>query len=162
MKKSREMSRETYELIASHLHELDIDIEKGEIRNRVRQKPNVTGYIPFTIGGKTVLMHQVLAVARWGEGCIGMTVKYKTPDKTDLSSDNLQLVFHSTSTKLRGCQAKPKVRVKATNLKTGVTQEFASQGEASRVLHVSQPHISFVLKGLCPSAKGYSFERVVG
>lgn len=157
----RGMSKKRYELIVGHLHELEVDIENGIIRNRKEYKPTTLGYRQINLGGTTVLVHQILAVARWGEGCVGMTVKFKNDVKKDLREKNLQLVFHATGTKLRGCQAKPKAKIKATNIKTGKTQEFESQREASRVLSIQQSAISFVINGFYKQTNGYVFERVV-
>jgi predicted XRE-type DNA-binding protein len=48
--------------------------------------------------------------------------------------------------------------VRAINIRTGVIQDFVSQAEAARILHVHQPNIRHVLSGWYKQTGGYKFE----
>lgn len=158
----RGMSKEMYEHILANLGELVLDLERGLILNRKVNVPNTFGYLRIHLKGHYVAVHQILAVARWGERCIGMTVNHYNEDKLDNSWDNLDLVPHKINVKLKSKKGSGKRSpIKATNLSTGEIQIFKSMREAERVLGIHQSAISFIVNGVLPRCNGYFFERVV-
>jgi hypothetical protein len=155
------MTRKIYLHIKNNLHQLKLDLMKGKILNRNSTALDRYGYLRVGLEGKTVYQHQILAVARWGEKCIGQTVDHINEIKTDNSWDNLQLISlaQNTSNKSKKGfgQKKP---VKAIDLETGKETRFESLSEASRELGLRVDSICYVLKGCYKRTGKYTFERI--
>lgn len=160
------MSKENYEFILSHLPTLDLDLESGAILNR-NANALKKGYPKIKLGGrqgKSVLQHQVFAVARWGEECIGMTVNHINEIRTDNRACNLELVtlsenvkkmtFKPDLEKLREKQMKPVVQY---DMNGNFIKEYGSTLEASKSLSGSNGHLHNHLKGKTKVFKGFIF-----
>lgn len=158
MKKRTGMSREVYEHIANFIDCLELDLTNGLILNRLDTRGLIRGYLSVCIGSKKVYQHQVLAVARWGDKCVGMTVNHINEIKTDNSWDNLELLTQEDNT--RASSVRTSVAIKSINLVTGEILIFNSGRDASKKLNVHTSAISMALKGVRDKAKNYKFEYV--
>ncbi|WP_056685593.1 HNH endonuclease [Cytobacillus solani] len=155
------MKKETYVFIRDNLHKLELDLENGKVLNRNVNALN-KGYLRMKLAGKRVFQHQVLAVARWGEKCIGMTVNHINENKIDNSWNNLELLSHADNVRVMTTHGNHlRQPIKAIRIETNEEIVFESQREAARKLSLSQAHISSILYGKRRSTGGYKFERVV-
>lgn len=153
------MSKETYEHISKFIHLLDIDLKNGIILNRESIALR-GGYPCVGLMYKKIQQHQIFAVARWGETCIGMTVNHINECKTDNSWDNLELLSHEDNVRVFSSHGCPKKPIKAINIDTGETIVFDSQREASIKLGLSGSNIFRVLNGKRNRVGRYTFERI--
>lgn len=94
------MKRETYEMIKEMLKEKrwDIDIERGTIQTQRGQVTSTSekGYLQIntSYNGRnvSVKVHHIIAVAKWGEAVVDMTIDHINGNKTDNSWHNLEIV----------------------------------------------------------------------
>ena len=155
------MTIKRFNHIRDHIHLLELDLAKGKILNRDCKSLSTKGYLRTRLAGKLVMQHQVFAVARWGEKCIGLTVNHKNEVKTDNSWNNLELLTNEENIKARTKAGTGFVsKIKCINLETKEELVFDSQNEASRKLKVSQGNINMILSGIRKSTLGWTFERV--
>jgi hypothetical protein len=155
------MSESTFTYINERLHLLDIDLENGVILNRnVKNSFAGSGYPSARLKGKTVYQHQIFAVKRWGNKCIGMTVNHINEIKTDNSYENLELVPLTINLKARTKGGTPKKPIIANNLDTGEVFIFNSQSEAANRLGFSKSRISQILSGVNKHAGKYLLKRI--
>lgn len=155
------MTKEIYNLIVDNLHYLELDLKNGVILNRNSNSLS-KGYKQLGIKRKKVFQHQIFAVARWGERCVGMTVNHKNEIKIDNSWDNLELLSLSDNCKvktMKTCRF-PIVPIKAINIDTGEEFVFESQGEAAKQLGLNKTSIFRNLKGERNRVGRYTFERI--
>jgi hypothetical protein len=163
------MSRETYDHISNHLHEIELDLINGKILNRQKAyKPSSEGYLKISLGNKQVFQHQVFAIARWGEACIGMTVNHisevtlpvgqKHLAKLDNSWNNLELLTSEENTRIATSGGKPKRPIIATFLETGEVREYESISEAARKLNFRRMGIQETVIGKMKQCRGWRFE----
>jgi hypothetical protein len=156
------MQKETYQHISNNLYTLELDVENGKILNRKAKSINSRGYLQLQLAGKKVVQHQVFAVARWGEACVGMTVNHINEIKTDNSWNNLELLTHADNISVRTFTTSGRLKkpVKAINLDTGEETVFDSYQEAGRLLNLSINSIQKVLQGKRNRTGRYTFKRV--
>ena len=160
-KKETGMSKEIYEHIRDNIHLLITDLECGVILNRNSNANNSDGYLRIGLAGRTVYQHQILAVARWGERCIGKTIDHINANKNDNRAINLELVDFTENLRRRTRTNFTNYHpVKAINLCTGETFIFKSQREASRELGLDSGNIAQHLKKKLKRVGNYRFEKV--
>jgi HNH endonuclease len=156
------MKRETFEHISSHIHTLDLDLINGVILNRSSNFLS-RGYRAVKLSGKIVKQHQVFAVKRWGENCIGMTVNHINENKLDNSWNNLELLTSAKNLSIASNRrGKPRQKVKSIHIDSGEIRFFNGISEASRQLGVYQSCISQILNGKQKRTKRYRFEKIDG
>jgi hypothetical protein len=159
-KSSDGMSKEIYSHICKHIHDLELDLKNGKILNR-NAKSLKSGYPQIKLAGKTVYQHQVFAVVRWGEACIGMTVNHINEIRTDNSWNNLELMDFVQNVLIASKGGSAKQKVKAIHLDTGEILIFESQLEASIQLGLHACSITQVLKGTFRQTGRYTFEKLL-
>lgn len=156
------MLQSNYDWIIKHIDKLNIDIKDGIILNRKCSVHKSTGYRQASLMNKTFHVHQIIAVARWGKKCVGMTVNHINKDKKDNSFNNIELmtlsenVADSNTSKMITWKKK----VKAINIDTDEEFIFNSRTEASLALGLRRPDIVGVLKGKCKRCGRFAFENV--
>ena len=94
------MQRSTYEMIQEMLdeHRWEIDIERGTIQTQRGQVTSTSekGYLQINTRYKgknvSVKVHHIIAVAKWGDKVVDMTIDHINGNKTDNSWHNLEIV----------------------------------------------------------------------
>lgn len=154
------MTASVFHHIQQNLHLVKVDLEKGIVLNRsVGKTPE--GYSIVGLAGRTVMLHQIMAVALFGDKCIGMTVNHKNENKDDNRRINLELLSVTDNVRLRTKTGFGKAtKILLTHIATGKQFVFKSQGEASRMLGIRQNNISKALNGIYRQTEGYKVERI--
>nr|FAA03394.1 MAG TPA: hypothetical protein [Siphovirus LN-2020-2] len=133
----------------------------------LKQTPDKAGYlrVKLWIAGerKTVSVHRLVADAFYACGVDGWEVNHIDGDRTNNHVVNLELttrsgnMIHAFERGLaEPCYAVTRVRIRETG------QIFPSTGAVDRYLGVSPGSVSKTLRGLQPTCKGYTFERIGG
>jgi hypothetical protein len=101
------ISEATYKHILTHLPTLSVDIETGTV-GRPTTVNKRTGYVSVYVGGKTVYLHHVVAVAG-GLDIRGKVINHLDTDKQNNAFSNLELTNDSENRKhaLRNIEMKP-------------------------------------------------------
>ena len=90
-------------------------------------------------------------------------VNHKDENKLNNRADNLEwcdnMYNHAYGTCGKRAGEKTSIKVKATVIKTGEVEHYASINEASRQLHVRNCHISNAINGKRKSAYGRTWEK---
>lgn len=158
------MKEETYKHILDNSHLLELDLINGKILNRKEDKPDKKGYLCVTLAKKKVRQHQVFAIERWGDTCIGMTINHINEVKTDNSWENLELLTNTDNMRVRSFRYDnndKKQLIKGINIDTGEEIIFDSQREAAKHIGTSPGNVSRIIKGKRKTIKRYTFEKVV-
>lgn len=84
-----------YTFIKRNMHRIPrIDVEKGEITTVKGTNGSIctsTGYRRIKVNGRTLQVHQILAVAIFGDDCVGMQVNHLDGDKLNNKRVNLEI-----------------------------------------------------------------------
>lgn len=95
MSKRNVMSAEMYKFIVDNENRLQYDLDNGLVITPKNTNGTVcksTGYLRVKVNGRTLQVHQILAVKYFGDKCIGMQVNHKDGNKLNNKEDNLELV----------------------------------------------------------------------
>lgn len=170
---SKGMSLDMYTFIKRNMHRIPrIDVEKGEITTVKGTNGSIctsTGYRRIKVNGRTLQVHQILAVAIFGDDCVGMQVNHIDGVKTNNHLDNLEWCNNSMNKvhaytnglkKPSPLAGKPKRPVYQIDKKTNeIVARFDSIAEAGVALGMKKPsNIITVCKGNRPYAGGYKWQ----
>ena len=87
------MSLDMYNFIIENMENFNVDLEKGLIITPKGTNGTVctsTGYLKFKHKGRSLQVHQVLAVFYFGEKCIGMQINHINGNKLVNTKYNLE------------------------------------------------------------------------
>lgn len=151
---SPKMSRET----VTRIMESGVTLESVMKLNHLKYD-NVLG---VSIGGKVTRLHQVIAVLKYGERCIGMCATFRVHPSQggDYDLDNIIIDDNLNCTRNR-VVTKPKIRTKVKATSGDTEMIFASQAESARYFNVHIKSIFKAVNGLM-KVKGWTLERMVG
>ena len=96
------MSRTMYEHLVKYKDSVKINVEEGTITTTRGTHGNVcssTGYLRAKLGGKSIQVHQLLAVVYYGELCVGNQVNHKDGNKRNNRKENLEIVTQADNIK---------------------------------------------------------------
>lgn len=129
------MSKEIYDFILKNIHKIDLDLDRGLITTPRGTNGTVcssTGYLRVKVSGKTLQVHQILAVKYFGEKCIGLQVNHKDGNKLNNSKENLEMVTMDKN--LRHA------------LETGLNKGSSLRGEEVKTSKLSEDEVRSIRK----------------
>jgi hypothetical protein len=131
----------------------------GVVRHRRLKKQvgwlNNSGYLRFTVGGKTYYIHRTIHECFYGLIKDGFVIDHKIGVKTDNALENLEVVTQSQNTK-RGrtgtCKSVLRRPVKSFDLETNEEKIFQSMNAAAKYFDICMPSVQKVAEKIQKSA----------
>lgn len=96
------MSKDMFYFIKENMDILGYDLDKGIIitpRGTNGTVCSSTGYLRVKLRGKTLQVHQILAVKYFGDKCLGKQVNHIDGNKTNNMKGNLEMVSRAENIK---------------------------------------------------------------
>lgn len=160
------MSEDMYNFILENMYKVEVDLENGLIKTAKNTNGTIcssTGYLKVKINKKTLQVHQLLAVAYFGEKCIGYQINHIDGNKLNNKKENLEIVTRQENIRHQiennlSIMSKKVIKVDKLDLEGNYICTYDSIMEASRDVGCNNGmSISRALKREIKIAKGFKW-----